>query len=60
MDKTVFSWIKQVEARNLPISGQLIQEKALQVAEEFDIHGFSASNGWLEKIKIKKKITRLM
>lgn len=41
----------------MPISGPLIQEKALQVAKIENFENFSASNGWLEKFRIRHAIT---
>lgn len=36
-------------SRSLPISGKMIQEKALLVAAEFEHTTFAASNGWLRR-----------
>jgi hypothetical protein len=37
-------------AKNLPISGPILQEKARQIATQIDEKTkFTASNGWLEK-----------
>ena len=43
-------------ALNLPISGPLIQEKALSVAEKLGIANFKASNGWLDRFKTSHNI----
>ena len=38
------------------ISGPIIQEEALQIALKMNATGFTASNGWLEKWKIRHNI----
>ena len=41
---------------NIPISGTLLQEEALIIAEKLNIKGFYASNGWLESFKLAQNI----
>lgn len=57
IDEVVYKWFSQMRAKNMPISGPLIQEKALEVAEVHNIGNFSASNGWLEKFRSRHAIT---
>ncbi|XP_042913701.1 tigger transposable element-derived protein 6-like [Parasteatoda tepidariorum] len=38
-------------AQNIPISGLILKEKALQFANELGVSEFSASNGWFEWFK---------
>ena len=38
---------------NIPISGPLIQEKALSFAKYLKKDGFKDSNGWLDRFKIR-------
>lgn len=60
VDEAVLKWIKSVRDQNLPISGPLIKEKALEYAKHFGNDQFQASSGWLEKFKkrhgIKEKV----
>ncbi|KAL7290460.1 hypothetical protein TKK_0016148 [Trichogramma kaykai] len=49
INDAVYGWLCQVRTQNIPVSGILIQEKALEVAKSFNISHFSASNGWLQK-----------
>lgn len=52
IDETVFAWICQLRAKNMPISGPMIQEKASLVAKTINnASNFSASNGWLQKFR---------
>ena len=52
----VWEWYQKVRARNLPISGPMIQEQALEYAKDFSLHDFKASNGWLESFKKRHNI----
>ena len=49
----VYQWFKQARAKNIPLSGPLIQEKALEYAQSLDLSDFKASNGWLESLRSK-------
>lgn len=46
-DKAMFSWFCQIRSHNLPVSGQLLQQKAKEIAVEMNLVEFCASNGWL-------------
>ena len=56
MDKTVYEWFQQKRAQNIPLSGPLIQEKALETANSLGISDFKASNGWLDHFKTRHNI----
>ena len=49
LDRVVWEWFKQARAKNIPVSGKLIQEHALMYATDLGHASFTASNGWLEK-----------
>ena len=49
IDKVMWEWFTRARAKNIPVSGKLIQEWALMYATEFGHSAFTASNGWLEK-----------
>ena len=40
----------------VPVSGPMIQEKALQIASKLNVAEFTASNGWLEKWKNRHNV----
>lgn len=57
IDSAVFNWFSSIRARNIPVSGLLIQEQARKVAESLGIAEFKASNGWLEKFQKRHNIS---
>lgn len=57
IDKVVFNWFSVIRGKDIPVSGVLLQEKAKEVAESLGLQNFKASNGWLEKFKIRHNLT---
>ena len=49
IDTAVYKWFINARERNVPISGQIIREKALDYAKQFIIPDFKASEGWLDR-----------
>ncbi|GBM99409.1 Tigger transposable element-derived protein 6 [Araneus ventricosus] len=47
-------WFRSARARNIPISGVLLQGK---VGESLGLETFKASNGWLEKFRTRHNIS---
>ena len=58
IDEILFEWFTAQRAKHIPISGPLLQEKALQIAEELGVDPgeFKASNGWLQKFRNRHMI----
>ncbi|CAI6370038.1 unnamed protein product [Macrosiphum euphorbiae] len=56
IDKIVLEWFNRVRNKNVPVSGPIIQAKALEVAREIECDDFKASNGWLESFKVRHNI----
>ena len=52
----MFSFFSQARAKNIPVSGPILQSKALQFADQLDIENFQASNGWLTSWKKRYNI----
>uniref|UniRef100_A0A1E1XKZ6 Putative tick transposon n=1 Tax=Amblyomma sculptum TaxID=1581419 RepID=A0A1E1XKZ6_AMBSC len=51
VDKAVFTWFLDTRARNVPISGAILQQKAKDFACILGHDDFKASNGWLQGFK---------
>ena len=45
INKLTWEWFKDVTARKLPVSGPLLQERALKFATDLGNNYFKASNG---------------
>jgi hypothetical protein len=56
IDEVVYEWFCAGRYKNAPISGPLIQEKALEAARALNFGCFKASNGWLQKFKTRHNI----
>ena len=48
INKWIWKWFKDMNRRKLPISGPMLQEKAIQFAKDLDNTELRGSNGWLE------------
>ncbi|GBN80062.1 Tigger transposable element-derived protein 6 [Araneus ventricosus] len=57
MNEAVLEWFKTVRAKKIPVSGPMIQHKAKELADALGIENFSASNGWLDRFRIRNNIT---
>lgn len=47
IDEPLFEWFTAARSKNNPISGPLLQEKALDIAKMLCMDQLRASNGWL-------------
>ncbi|XP_062511789.1 tigger transposable element-derived protein 6-like [Corticium candelabrum] len=56
IDHAVWKWLVETRSRNIPVSGRLIQERALVYAEQLGHSAFFGSNGWLEKWMIRHNV----
>ncbi len=59
IDQLVFDWFTVQRSKQIAISGPILQEKARQIAKDLGhLSGvFKASNGWLEKFRIRHAIS---
>ena len=52
-----YRWLLIQGSANIPINGQILKEKALDVAKQLDIETFQASDGWLRAWKARYSIS---
>lgn len=53
----MLEWFRKARSKNIPVSGPILQQKACAVAAQMGMgQEFKASNGWLEKFKIRYNI----
>ena len=57
INKLCWAWFQDKVGRGAPANGPLLQEQALQFAEDLGITTFKASNGWLDSFKKRHNIT---
>ncbi|XP_005112478.1 tigger transposable element-derived protein 4 [Aplysia californica] len=56
VEEALFSWFKQAQAMNAPISGEILMNVANQLAEEMKVE-FTPRTGWLDRFKKRRGIT---
>ena len=59
IDELTFEWFSSQRAKNIPISGPILQERARQIAKEIGLSPgqFKASNGWLQRFRTHHSIS---
>ncbi|XP_068671308.1 tigger transposable element-derived protein 4-like [Montipora foliosa] len=53
VNQALWDWYIMCRNSNIPVSGSMLQEEATLIAEKLETADFVASNGWLEKFKLK-------
>ncbi|XP_057307425.1 tigger transposable element-derived protein 6-like [Hydractinia symbiolongicarpus] len=53
VNKAVHKWLLMMRSENIPISGPMLKEKALEFAEALGVESFQASQGWMAKWKTR-------
>ena len=59
VNEAVWQWYCLCRSSNIPVSGTMIQEEALVIAEKLHVDGFLTSNGWLERFKNAHNISTM-
>ena len=60
VNEALYKWYCLARQRNIPVSGPMLKEEALQIAKELDSDTpFKASNGWLDSFKKRHKIKQM-
>ena len=59
IDNVLVDWFRKARSKNMPITGPMLKEKAMQIAKALDVpqDEFKASNGWLGRFKKRNGIT---
>ncbi|GBM51884.1 hypothetical protein AVEN_186175-1 [Araneus ventricosus] len=57
IDEVLMKWFCSARAKNIPVSGVSLQEKARELGESLGLETFKASNGWLEKFRTRHNIS---
>ena len=52
----MWQWFQKIRSQNIPVSGPMMQEKALAIAKERNLSDFKASRGWLRSFKARHNI----
>ncbi|GBM36463.1 Tigger transposable element-derived protein 4 [Araneus ventricosus] len=56
INEALIEWFKSVRAKNIPISGTLMNLKAMDIADALGTKDFCASNGWLDKFRVRNNV----
>jgi hypothetical protein len=51
VDTAAYKWFLDVRSRNIPLSGPLIREKAMEFAGMLNVENFQASVGWSNRFR---------
>ncbi|XP_029730316.2 tigger transposable element-derived protein 4-like [Aedes albopictus] len=57
LERAVIIFVSQARQSNIPLSGQIIRQKACQLAEKLGVTDFKGSSGWLFKFLKRHKIS---
>jgi hypothetical protein len=57
LEEAMKLFCQQAIANNLPLTGPIIKEKALELAKKINIQNFAGSNGWLSKFTKRNDLT---
>ncbi|XP_054734021.1 tigger transposable element-derived protein 4-like [Anastrepha obliqua] len=56
IDKMCFNWFAKARSQNIPISGPILKAKAMEIAGKLGVPNFNASDGWLNKRRIRNNV----
>lgn len=56
VEKALYQWFLDIRARNLPVSGPMLQSKAKDFAFVLGVEGFTGGTGWLQRFKDRYSI----
>lgn len=56
IDQLTYEWFIKARNKNIPLSGPIVRSKAKDIADTLNIENFKASEGWLEKFRLRHNI----
>nr|XP_014095325.1 tigger transposable element-derived protein 6 [Bactrocera oleae]XP_014095331.1 tigger transposable element-derived protein 6 [Bactrocera oleae]XP_014095339.1 tigger transposable element-derived protein 6 [Bactrocera oleae]XP_014095347.1 tigger transposable element-derived protein 6 [Bactrocera oleae] len=56
IDKICFDWFTKAKSQSIPVSGPIVKQKAKEVAHKLGVSNFVASDGWLNKWRIRNNV----
>ncbi|CAK8694045.1 unnamed protein product [Clavelina lepadiformis] len=56
LESAIFLWFTDVRSRNLPVTCDMLKEKAKTFGEQLGVKDFAYSNGWLNRFKKRHAI----
>ena len=56
INNAAWRWFCMTREALIPVSGSMIQDKALKIVFKLDVTGFTALNEWLEKWKTRHNV----
>ena len=59
MNEAIWTWYTMCRHSNILVSGPMLQEEAMIIAEKLGIKEFAASNGWLDRFKRQHNICNM-
>jgi len=57
VEAALIKWHRMARDRNVPISGHMLQSKAIELSEELGVADFKCSLGWLTRFKQRHNIS---
>ena len=59
VNEAFWDWYTMCRNSNIPVSGAMLQEEAVIIAERLEIDDFVASNGWVDRFKQQHNICNM-
>ncbi|GBN94626.1 Tigger transposable element-derived protein 4 [Araneus ventricosus] len=56
INEALIEWFKSARAKNIPISGALMKQKAMEIADALGTKDFYTGNGWLNKFRLRNNV----
>lgn len=57
LEEALSTWYRQLRAKNVPLNGPIMIEKATKFAADMNLQNFKASQGWFDNLKKRNNIS---